>query len=125
MKKEKEEIEICKQWYLDYKKRLAENINLYNNDQKEEFFQKVTGYDMDHCAWRYSKIHGAVERMGGFANFRHYVNECAETDYLAFEKLENKIFVLERIVNCTYMHEYKFDGRGYCSKCGWHQPRGN
>lgn len=91
--------DVCKQWYQDYKKKYEANVNLYNKeDTQEEFFKNVTGYGKNHCAWRYVRIHGAVERMGGMANFAHYVNTCAEEDYKAFRNLEARLKKAETLL---------------------------
>lgn len=81
--------DICKEWYEEWKKRYRQNIELWNTD-KEKCCKKITGIPLDHAAWRYMHIDGAIDRMGGFANFRHYVNYCAEEDYLAHAKLEEE-----------------------------------
>lgn len=81
--------DIAKQWYKEYKKRYDENIHLWNTN-KEECSEKITGYSLSHNAWRMLKISGAVSRMGGFANFSHYVNKCAETDYQCFDEKVQK-----------------------------------
>lgn len=77
--------DICKNWYKSHKKRYEENIHLWNTD-KEACSKAITGHDLNHNAWRMIKISGAVDRMGGFANFSYYVNKCAETDYQCFDE---------------------------------------
>ena len=64
--------------------------DIYNGNT-EAAIKFVTGYDERHCAYRYAHIHGAVERKGGWANFKHYVNNAAESDYLVFKQHETKI----------------------------------
>lgn len=84
--------DICKQWYKDYQKKYKDNVDLFNKeDAQDQFFVNVTGFNKQHCAWRYARIHGAVERMGGMANFSHYVNTCAEEDYKAFKNLTEQL----------------------------------
>ena len=62
-------MDICRTWYDDYQKRFKENIDLYNTNT-EEFYKKIVGWPLNLCARRYAEIHGCVERMGGWANFR-------------------------------------------------------
>lgn len=82
---------VCKKWYQEYKKRHDENIKLLNEENGEDKASRaITGLPRSQCVWRYLEIHGAVERMGGFANFSHYVNKCAETDYEVFSQLEKE-----------------------------------
>lgn len=81
--------DICKNWYENWKKKYEEHIELWNTD-KEECCKKITGYDTTHAAYRYMKIDGAVNRMGGWANFSDYVNRCADDDYMTFKKLEDE-----------------------------------
>lgn len=88
--------DICKQWYLDHKKAVEDNTHLFNEKNKEQFFKNVTGHGEQHCAWLYTRIHGAVMRMGGMANFSHYVNTCAEEDYKSFALLEKEVADLKR-----------------------------
>ena len=81
--------DICKQWYKDYKKKYNENIHLFNTDVSK-CLKAITGMGIDSAVWRYLEIHGCIDRMGGFANFSHYVNKCAEEDYLAHRNLEKQ-----------------------------------
>lgn len=79
--------DYCKEEYLKYKERLSSYVEIYNNNTNEGI-KYLTGHGSQHAAYRYAKIHGAVIRMGGFANFSHYVNKCADEDYETFSKLE-------------------------------------
>lgn len=101
---------VCKKWYENYKKKHEQFIYLWNSD-KEECCKKITGYDVGHCAWRYLKIHGAVDRMGGFANFSSYSNKSAESDYLHLEKLEKRIMEAEKILNKIENENYLSGGK--------------
>lgn len=60
-----------------------------------------TGFEEKSEAWRYRKIHAAVEQMGGFANFESWVNEHAK-DY--FESLEKSIILLGDSYNMLQEH---------------------
>ena len=78
-------MDICKKWFKDWKKRYNENIELWNTD-KEACSKAITGHDLAHNTWRMMRISGAVDHMGGFANFSHYINKSAEHDYEMFRK---------------------------------------
>lgn len=80
---------ICRDWYLKWKERHNKYKDLWNTD-KEECSKKITHHGVSHNAWRMIQISGAVDRMGGFANFSHYVNKCADTDYEVFQ-LQNSL----------------------------------
>lgn len=95
--------DVCKQWYNQYKKRYDKNIELWNTD-KEKCALEITGHNLNHNAWRMMQISGAVDRMGGFANFKHYVNKCAEEDYLSFENLEKQIKEMQEVID--ELHHY-------------------
>jgi hypothetical protein len=41
---------------------------------KETKMSDAYSYSDSQCAWRYRQIHEAVEKMGGWANFSHWLN---------------------------------------------------
>ena len=79
--------DYCKEEYQKFKAAFGDG------DINDEGFEELTGLKSRTCAYRYHEIHGAVIRMGGFANFSHYVNRCAETDYQVFKELKAKLEV--------------------------------
>jgi len=81
--------DVCKNWYGQYKKNYDKYIDLFDTNI-HECLKEITGSSVNNAVWRYLKIHGAIMRMGGFANFSHYVNKCADDDYKTFEKLEKE-----------------------------------
>jgi len=115
--------DYCKEQYNKYKKRMETFSDIYNNDM-EKGIKHATCTESHHCAYRYAKIHGVVERMGGWANFSSYVNDCAKTDYLVFEELavENVELKkendrLSRMVKNKFNNEGKIVKSLTCNTC--------
>ncbi len=79
--------------FKDYQERMKTFPEKYNVD-KEAAFKHVTGYGADHCAWRYVKIHGAVEMMGGWANCSYWIQNHANNYFMTCEKL---VKLLEKV----------------------------
>lgn len=55
----------------------------------------ASGYGESHEAYRYRQIHEAVHQMGGWANFRHWVQRHSKEDFETCKNLEEKIQALE------------------------------
>ena len=124
--------DVCKEWYNDYKKKFKKHIELWNTDQ-EKCSIEITGRGLKHNAWRMLHISGAVDRMGGWANFSHYVNMCAETDYECFDeklKAENEKLkeIIDRLPICEChswadIYEIGQDIKGHHRKCKQNKAR--
>ena len=37
--------------------------------------------------------------------------------------LEENLGRYKRVAECTYQHNFSMAGNGFCSKCGWRQPK--
>jgi len=72
--------------YDHYKDRMKEFSEKYNQDTGKAV-EFVTGFDEKHCAYRYVKIHGAVELMGGWANCSYWMQNHAANYFQTCEKL--------------------------------------
>jgi hypothetical protein len=73
--------------YKEYQERMKNFSEIYNKDTNEGV-KHVTGFDSQHCAYRYTKIHGAVEMMGGWANCAYWMQNHAANYFRTCEKLE-------------------------------------
>lgn len=94
----KKEIDIMQAFDRSFARYTVEELVGVICELQEELLDKRTGYEMHHQAWRYSKLHDAVDKMGGFANFKHWVINKAANCKKSWDALENKITELENQV---------------------------
>lgn len=71
-----------------------------------EEFEKISESLRDHHAWHYFQMLPAVDAMGGWANFRHWVTKHAKNYFDSCTELKNKIAELE-----TELEKVKKDSR--------------
>lgn len=72
-----------RQWLNDFDGRPSTVPNIGINDDKM-------------CAWRYRKISRQVNKMGGWANFEHYVNKSFVNEAGEFNKLATFVYALSK-----------------------------
>lgn len=72
--------------YAEFVKRKETFAEIYNQDTNAGI-EHLTGLNEKSAAWRYSKIHGAVELMGGWANCSYWIINHASNYFRTCEKL--------------------------------------
>lgn len=58
---------------------------------KAKLLTSESGFGESSEAWRYRKIHHAVDQMGGFANFSEWVNYHAKEYFCTVQNLDGKL----------------------------------
>lgn len=76
----------CNQQFALYNERKKTFHDIYNRDTNEGI-KHLTGLDEQLCAYRYAKIHGAVELMGGWANCSHWIQNHANNYFNTCENI--------------------------------------
>lgn len=61
----------------------------------ERNIKNLSQIEIEHCAHRWLRIENACSAMGGFANFRYWVNLHAVNYFNSLKPLEGKIKLLE------------------------------
>lgn len=78
-----------------YQERMKDFSTIYNQDT-DKAVKHVIGFDEKHAAYRYVRVHGAVELMGGWANFSYWIQNHASNYFRTCEKLET---LANRLIN--------------------------
>ena len=82
-------VEYCEQKFVEWEERIKRFSKIFNQNTEDGIRYATNGIGSLSCAYRYVQIHGAVERMGGWANFKAFVNRNAKSNYLHTKTLEN------------------------------------
>jgi len=70
-----------------------------NMNQPERSIEDLSESEIKHCAYRWLKIDNACSAMGGFANFRHWINRHAVNYFNSLKPLEAENTELRKILN--------------------------
>jgi hypothetical protein len=84
---------------VDYLKAELDSFKRPSGGEYSEEFTENTGWGTEHEAARYRHIHQEVEKMGGWANYRHFMRVKRYQDRKDFEKMKKDAKLLYDTLN--------------------------